>query len=105
MKLHTINNAICLAIFTGLLANITPGFAQSGPGGYGSVNRVYSCSRDGDNINLRARAGQDYKVLIRIPSGKPVALIGNTRIVGDFTWQKVNFNGVVGWVRGDFLCN
>lgn len=105
MKLQTISNAICLTILTGLLSNLAPGFAQSGPGGYGNVNKVYSCSRDGDNINLRVRAGQQYQVLRKIPSGKPVVLIGNTRVVGDFTWQKVSFYGAVGWVRGDFLCN
>jgi hypothetical protein len=21
-----------------------------------------------------------------------------------FTWRKVNYNGTVGWVRGDYLC-
>ena len=105
MKFKTISNAICLTILTGLLFNLAPGFAQSGPGGYGNVNKVYSCSRDGDTINLRIRAGQQYQVLRKIPSGKPVVLIGNTRVVGEFTWQKVNFYGAVGWVRGDFLCN
>jgi uncharacterized protein YgiM (DUF1202 family) len=105
MKFHTISNVICLAILTGLLANTAPGFAQSGPGGYGNVSRVYSCSRDGDIINLRARAGQQYRVLTKIPSGQPVVLIGITKVVGEFTWQKVNFYGAVGWVRGDFLCN
>ena len=105
MRLKIITHAICLTIFTGLLSNLAPGFAQSGPGGYGNVNKVYSCSRDGDIINLRIRAGQQYQVLRKIPSGKPVTLIGNTRVIGNFTWQKVSFYGAVGWVRGDFLCN
>lgn len=104
MKLQIITKVICLATLTCWLP-IAPGFAQSGPGGYGKVSRVYSCSRDGDMINLRNRAGQQYRVITEIPSGKPVVLIGNTRVVGDFTWQKVNFYGAVGWVRGDFLCN
>lgn len=104
MKLQIITKAICLATLTCWL-QIDPGFAQSGPGGYGNVSRVYSCSRDGDTINLRSRAGQQYRVITEIPSGKPVVLIGNTRVIGNFTWQKVNFYGAVGWVRGDFLCN
>jgi uncharacterized protein YgiM (DUF1202 family) len=105
MKVQIISKAICLAILTSLLTNIAPGAAQTGPGRYGNVNTAYSCSRDEDTINLRARAGQQYKVLRKIPPGKPVILIGNTKVVGEFTWQKVNFYGAVGWVRGDFLCN
>jgi uncharacterized protein YraI len=105
MKSHILVNALSIALLTGLSVNLDPGFAQSGPGAYGNVNRVYSCSRDGDTINLRSRAGEQNRVLTKIPSGKPVVLIGNTRVVGDFTWQKVNFYGVVGWVRGDFLCS
>jgi uncharacterized protein YraI len=104
MKSHILATTISIAMLTGLLPSLAPVFAQSGPGGYGNVNRVYSCSRDGDTINLRSRAGQQNRVLTKIPPGKPVVLVGNTRVVGDFTWQKVNFYGVVGWVRGDFLC-
>ena len=104
MKLQIITKAICLATLTCWLP-IDPGFAQSGPGGYGNVSKVYSCSRDGDTINLRSRAGQQYRVIAEIPSGKSVVLIGKTRVVSDFTWQKVSFYGAVGWVRGDFLCN
>ena len=103
MKLQIITKAICLATLTSWLP--IAGFAQSGPGGYGNVSKVYSCSRDGDTINLRNRAGQQYRVIAEIPSGKPVVLIGDSRVVNDFTWQKVSFYGAVGWVRGDFLCN
>jgi uncharacterized protein YgiM (DUF1202 family) len=104
MKSHIFATAISIAMLIGLSPNLAPAFAQSGPGGYGNVNKVYSCSRDGDTINLRSRAGQQNRVLAKIPPGKPIVLIGNTRVVGDFTWQKVNFYGAVGWVRGDFLC-
>jgi uncharacterized protein YgiM (DUF1202 family) len=104
MEAKIITTAILLTGLTGILP-LAPGFAQDGPGGYGTVNTVYSCSRDGDTVNLRTRAGQQYKVLTEIPAGKSVVLIGNTRVVGGFTWQKVNFYGAVGWVRGDFLCN
>jgi uncharacterized protein YgiM (DUF1202 family) len=105
MKLPIVIKAILLTSLTCLLPAIAPGSAQTGPGRYGNVNTAYSCSRDEDTINLRARAGQQYKVLRKIPPGKPVVLIGDTRVVGEFTWQKVNFYGAVGWVRGDFLCN
>lgn len=106
MKFHTsIVNTLAIAIFVGLPAQIASSLAQSGPGNYGNVNRVYSCSRDGDTINLRSRAGEQNRILAKIPSGKPVVLVGKTIVIGDFTWQKVNFYGVIGWVRGDFLCS
>ncbi|WP_295621390.1 SH3 domain-containing protein [Chamaesiphon sp. GL140_3_metabinner_50] len=105
MKRQVIINAISIAMLTTFSVNIAPGFAQSGPGNYGSVNAAYSCSRDGDTINLRSRAGQQSKVLTKIPPGKSVVLIGISRVVDDYTWQKVNFYGAIGWVRGDFLCN
>ncbi|WP_310485176.1 SH3 domain-containing protein [Chamaesiphon sp. VAR_48_metabat_403] len=105
MKTQIIARTMLLAMLTGLSVTATPGFAQSGPGNYGSVNTAYSCSRDGDTINLRSRPGQQFKVLRKIPSGKPVVLIGVSRTVDNYTWQKVNFYGAVGWVRGDFLCS
>jgi uncharacterized protein YgiM (DUF1202 family) len=105
MKLKAIETTIFLTMLISSLSNLAPASAQSGPGGYGRVNTVYSCSRDGDTINLRARAGQQYRVLNKIPSGKQVSLIGDTKVVSEFTWQKVSFYGAVGWVRGDFLCN
>ena len=105
MKFNAIETTICLAMLISLLPNPAPVSAQNGPGGYGRVNTVYSCSRDGDTINLRVRPGQKYRVLNKIPSGKQVSLIGDAKVVGEFTWQKVSFYGAVGWVRGDFLCN
>jgi uncharacterized protein YgiM (DUF1202 family) len=96
---------LCFTILAVALPFSAPGFAQSGPGSYGNIKTAYSCSRDEDVINLRARAGQQYQILRRIPSGKAIALVGNTRVVGEFTWQKVNYAGTIGWIRGDFLCN
>lgn len=105
MKIQVMTKAIAFTtILTLSLPNLAA-IAQSGPGRYGNVNTVYSCSRDGDPINLRARAGQQYRVITKIPPGRAVVLTGDSRVVYEFTWQKVNFYGAVGWVRGDFLCN
>jgi uncharacterized protein YgiM (DUF1202 family) len=105
MKFQTISTAFFLTLLTSLLPNLASVSAQTGPGGYGKVNTVYSCSRDGDRINLRSRPGQQYRILNQIPSGKQIVLIGDTKVVDEFTWQKVNYYGTVGWIRGDFLCN
>jgi uncharacterized protein YgiM (DUF1202 family) len=105
MNLKIVTNTFCLTLLTLVCAHATPGFAQSGPGSYGNIKTAYSCSRDEDVINLRVRPGQQYQILRRIPSGKAINLVGNTRVVGEFTWQKVNYAGTVGWIRGDFLCN
>ncbi|AFY96627.1 SH3 domain-containing protein [Chamaesiphon minutus] len=104
MKLQSLSTAICLAVATSTIS-LAPAFAQSGPGNYGGVSTVYSCSRDGDPVNLRARAGQQSRVIGRIPPGRSVVLIGNARVAGGYTWRKVNFFGAIGWVRGDFLCS
>jgi uncharacterized protein YraI len=105
MKFQKISTAFLLMMLTSLSTNIAAVSAQTGPGGYGKVNTVYSCSRDGDTVNLRSRAGQQYRILNQIPSGKQIVLIGDTKVVDEFTWQRVNYYGTVGWIRGDFLCN
>lgn len=105
MKFTTIGTVLALSLSTALLVNIAPSSAQSGPGSFGNVNTVYACSRDGDTINIRARAGQQHRVLFKVKPGRSIVLVGTTRVVGEYTWQKVNYNGVIGWIRGDFLCN
>jgi uncharacterized protein YgiM (DUF1202 family) len=105
MKLTKTHPVLALILSTALLVNIAPSTAQSGPGNYGNVSTVYACSRDGDTINIRARAGQQHRVLFKVKPGRSIVLVGTTRVVGEFTWQKVNYNGVIGWIRGDFLCN
>jgi uncharacterized protein YgiM (DUF1202 family) len=105
MNFKNFTHPLCLALSVSVLSISVPGFAQSGPGSYGNIKTAYSCSRDEDVINLRARAGQQYQILRRIPSGKAITLVGNTRVVGEFTWQKVSYAGTIGWIRGDFLCN
>ncbi len=105
MKIKSIDLAIVGAAILTLMLPSFSAVADPGPGGYGNVNKVYSCSRDGDTVNLRARPGQQSKVLTKIPPGRAVVLTGVSKVVGEFTWQKVTFYGAVGWVRGDFLCN
>lgn len=105
MNIKKFTNPLCLTLLAIVLTISAPGFAQSGPGSYGTIKTAYSCSRDEDVINIRARAGQQSQILRRVPSGKAIVLVGNTRVIGEFTWQKVNYAGTVGWVRGDFLCN
>ena len=105
MSLKIVTRTLCFTVLSIILPLSLPGFAQSGPGNYGNIKTAYSCSRDEDVINLRVRAGQQYQILRRIPSGKAINLVGNTRVVGEFTWQKVNYAGTIGWIRGDFLCN
>jgi len=106
MKLQMITKVLCLAALTSWLP-ITPSLAQSGPGQFGKVryhSSLYSCTNDGDSVNLRSNAGQQHKVVRSVPSGKELILLGNSKVAGNKGWQKVSFYGVVGWVRGDFLC-
>ncbi|GEM_PF-2219141 len=105
MKIIVFTTTFCCSLLALIIPHSAPGFAQTGPGSYGGIKTAYSCSRDEDVINIRARAGQQYRILRRVPSGRAIVLVGKTRVVGEFTWQKINYAGTIGWIRGDFLCN
>lgn len=63
----------------------------------------YVCTHEGSNVMLRAGAGQNHKVLARMPSGSDVAVVGE-RSVGGWTWYKVKFGRTTGWARADYIC-
>ena len=76
-----------------------------GPGNLGNVSKASICTRDGDNYNLRTRPNPSSRSRTLVASGRQVILLNDVRNIAGFTWRKVNFNGVIGWVRGDYLCN
>jgi hypothetical protein len=76
-----------------------------GPGNLGNVSKATICTRDGDNYILRTRPNPNSRSRTRIAPGRQVILLDDIKNIAGFTWRKVNFNGVFGWVRGDYLCN
>jgi hypothetical protein len=79
--------------------------AQIGPGNNGNISTAVICTRDSDNYILRTRPNQNARSRVRIARGRSVLLTGDTRNIAGITWRKVNFNGFIGWVRGDYLCS
>jgi uncharacterized protein YraI len=76
-----------------------------GPGNLGNVSKATICTRDGDNYNLRTRPNPNSRSRNLVASGRQVILLDDVKNIAGFTWRRVNFNGVFGWVRGDYLCN
>lgn len=63
----------------------------------------YVCTHEGGNVMLRAGAGQNHKVLARMPSGSDVRVL-EERTSGGWLWYKVRFAGTTGWARADYIC-
>ena len=57
-----------------------------------------------DLLNIRAEAGADSEIIGTIPAaGQQIELLGETQLVGNSKWLKVNYYGREGWVNGTFL--
>lgn len=96
-----------------IAAQVLPAFAQPnnfkiaqvGPGSYSSnVNTTYTCTQNNDLVNIRSGPGKNYRTIRQINSGAYLSTYGGAQGRDGFTWRKVNYNGTVGWVRGDYLC-
>jgi uncharacterized protein YgiM (DUF1202 family) len=72
-------------------------------------NRVliaeYVCTTQGSNVNIRSGPGKQYRVVRSIPTGAPVGVLGVTNGRDGVRWFKVSAAGVVGWMRGDYVCS
>lgn len=49
---------------------------------------------------LYADATEDANVLTSVPSGAYVQLTGDAETVGEVTWKRAAYNGIVGWIPG-----
>ncbi|MYD65274.1 MAG: SH3 domain-containing protein, partial [Chloroflexi bacterium] len=102
-----------VALFTGALASgpradaratpallpalETPIPAQLVPG---ETARV---SADGDPLNIRAEPGLQGAELAQAPDGAVLTVLEGTANVDGYSWQKVRFDGVVGWAAATYL--
>ncbi|ACB54019.1 unknown [Crocosphaera subtropica ATCC 51142] len=105
---------------TGLLllgATALPMNAQQGPGcgrydncypqgGEAYYGRICTNSRSG-RLNVRTGPGTNYRSLTQIPNGTTVPVFDRTsgQDGTPHTWQRINYNGVQGWVRSDYICD
>ena len=58
---------------------------------------------NGDTLNLRANAGTNFEILLRLePRAIFMVLSDSPQCVEGFTWFRVQYNDVVGWIaEGD----
>jgi uncharacterized protein YgiM (DUF1202 family) len=67
---------------------------------------IRTCTRDyGSSVNIRSGAGKGYQAIRQVKSGTAINVTREMQGNDGFTWNKVDYKGVVGWVRGDYLCD
>lgn len=58
----------------------------------------------GDGVNVRDAVGYNAKVLLRLPEGATVKVIGGPNTASDGSrWYNVDVNGTLGWIISDYL--
>lgn len=62
------------------------------------------CTHTGSNVMLRSGAGQNFRVVARMPSGAYVNVLNSVRGRDGMTWYRVNYYGRVGFARADYIC-
>ena len=64
-----------------------------------------TCTKEsGSNVNIRSGAGKNYPVIRQVQGSTSIEVTREMQGSDGFTWNKVTYNGSVGWVRGDYLC-
>ncbi len=96
------NRSLCAVLVVFLIIGAAPSaMAQS-------VYNVRNVASD-DVLNMRAHVNSSdavtsVPVVARIPwNAKQIVGTGNTAQVGSSTWVEVSYNGITGWVNGQFL--
>ncbi|MGN6675713.1 MAG: NlpC/P60 family protein [Thermomicrobiales bacterium] len=57
----------------------------------------------GDGVRMRDSAELDGGIVLVIPDGESVTVIGDPRSADGYTWYPISYAGASGWVAGDFL--
>jgi uncharacterized protein YraI len=86
----------------------TPSFARVTPQPHITNNTNFVaaniCTTRGGNVNVRSGPGQQFRVLGSLASGSFISLGRPQRGRDGVRWFPVNSGGLVGWVRGDYVC-
>lgn len=63
------------------------------------------CTRDyNSSLNLRNGPSRGNYIIASVPSGDYVRLLNWVWGGDGQRWWRVEYNGLVGWMRGDYLC-
>jgi hypothetical protein len=110
-KLITKKHCAVLAILTTILCvQISPSTAQLGPGSYAGapLTSLRICTRQADGaVNIRSGPGTQYGIRTQIVNSVWVNA-DMSKVVNDgegLRWIWVRYGGIIGWVRGDYLCD
>ncbi len=60
-------------------------------------------SADGDCLNLRAGATTDASVITCVADGTLLTAVGTRRSGAGYEWERVNYNGRLGWMADEYL--
>ncbi len=55
------------------------------------------------SVNIRYSASTNSQVVGSAPRNAQVRLLGATERNGAYTWYRINYGGIIGWIRGDLL--
>ena len=100
--------SICIAITTQampVLAKSKPVKSYISLQGGGKLLLIMTCTKEnGSNVNIRSGAGKNYPVIRKVKDSTSIEVTRQMQGSDGFTWNKVTYNGSIGWVRGDYLC-
>jgi uncharacterized protein YraI len=64
-----------------------------------------TCTRDpGSSVNLRNGPSKNNYVIASIPNSEYIRALNWVWGSDQLKWYRVEYNGLVGWMRGDYLC-
>jgi uncharacterized protein YraI len=68
-------------------------------------SHAITCTRDpNSSVNLRNGPGRNNYVIASIPSNAYVRILSWVWGGDGMRWYNVEYNGLVGWQRSDYLC-
>ena len=72
----------------------------------GKLLLIMTCTRQsGSSVNIRSGAGKNYRVIRQVKTSTSIEVTREMRGDDGFTWNKVTYQGSVGWIRSDYLCD
>ena len=64
-----------------------------------------TCTRDpGSSVNLRNGPSKNNYVIASIPNSEYIRALNWVWGSDQLKWYRVEYNGLVGWMRSDYLC-
>jgi uncharacterized protein YraI len=99
-----ISRAVAIALIVMETCALLPMTASAQSEGPSSGSTVRVVNTDGQSLNVRAGAGTDQAIVVKVPSGAMLTVTGAARTVGTVRWLPVRTAaGQAGWVSAEFV--